>query len=746
MITDRRESGVYISVEDASVTATTTEIGREVFSVGVCEKGPHNRIVSLDSFSRWQLLFGKPNYKTTTQSHYIFDNAIKTGATGYYIRVMPLDSKVANVSLMLNVVDQEILGTFLFTRVPKDVVERPYPEDYELGEIDTNYILDLDAYNAYITAYKKSREVVIMEEDAYNSISEGDMIYAGPRIDPPLSAGENEILDDSTIARQIVSKEWNDTLGQGVLILDEGYSGYPFIINDESVIWTSKTTTSILIHKRVSTYSDPLSYHCNVTADRLDLTSTESAFSFWAVGSGTYYNKLSIKGVRNSEYEKMYMDDDGTVLFKYLFMDIAVYETKDDGSISRVEGPWTIAFGNTTSDNIKIVDQTSGENLYIVDVINKNSEYIYCKEGPNAINMIRPGGDIDEANAELNRLHATLLLSANNPIGTEYIPTSSNNLKFDNGFNGHADYVAGGDTPTVPLYKYGALQMAPALEGLIQQAYSGTLESVDGSIDELLEDLYPIHKFDYVLTGGFSPYIQEAGRELADFRQTCIHLADTGFRSSASADIKARNNYYDWNNWTSMLYGQFRQIRDPYTGEDIKISPVYHAIERHLVVDGQYFIGEAVAGIEKGAIPDSIDLQYKPNHKLRGDLLDKKINCTIKEPDGTYFNSEVTTWKRLSVLDNGYVAKFVAYIKKRLPNELKDILHRKATGYWISQGKSRINTMLSKFRDSSIERYQILEDFSVNVEFDNLRSELNCYVTLVPIRTIQRINVFIIVK
>ena len=155
------------------------------------------------------------------------------------------------------------------------------------------------------------------------------------------------------------------------------------------------------------------------------------------------------------------------------------------------------------------------------------------------------------------------------------------------------------------------------------------------------------------------------------------------------------------------------------------------------------FIAEPVAGIEKGAIQEPIVLAYKANHTERGDLLEKELNPVIVEPQGKYILTQFTTWKRLSVLKRLHVAKFVAYVRKTLPVLLKDLLQRKATQFWINQANIRCNAFLSKFIEGPTERYSILKSFSINVEFDDVYSELNVYIDMTPIRAIERINVFI---
>ena len=739
---DRREPGVYVDIIDQSYVAPTADTGRTVFMVGLCDMGPHNRVVTVSSHQEFQAKFGKPNFNKTSQSHYNMDKAMQYTNKGLYIRVVPFDAKVANVLIVEDNYESELFGDFIFVQAPTDVKKKPFPEDYPKGLLDGNYISAKNEFEAYKVLLTESKKVVTHSEEAYNNLNIGDWIFAGAQNEPHIAA------DDKSVARQIVSKTWYSDESYGVFTLNDGYIGLPYVIGGNNVEWGQKTASSCFKYIQYKTTSDEVNFTWNVSYDSLDLESKpECIYAMWATGAGARYNKLRLKGYRNTELEKMYTDDTtGNVLYKYLFMNVGVYEENEDGSSKLLEGPWPVSLYSRKSDGSTIQDLSSGRLLYIEDVINEESELIKIKAGPKVENLILPDGEVNEEIAERNRLNLMLLMSSFTPVGTSYVPLANSVLRFDNGYDGHADYSEFGDTARIPLYKNGKLQIAPQIEELVGQAYRGTLESVDGSIEQLREVVYPYYSPDYIVTGGFSSTIQNAGRELAELRQDCMHLADTGYRTSYEADINARQNYYSWNNWTSMLYTQYRQIRDPYTGEKMKINPCYHAIERHLIIDDKYFIGEPVANIEKGAINEPIVLAYKANHTERGDLIDYELNPIIVEPQGTYILTQLTTWKRLSILKRGHAAKFVAFVRKMVPPLLKDILQRKATQFWINRAKSVIDTFMSKYVDQSTERYHILSDYSVNVEFDEVASELNVRISMRPLRVIERINVTIVVQ
>jgi hypothetical protein len=480
-------------------------------------------------------------------------------------------------------------------------------------------------------------------------------------------------------------------------------------------------------------------------------------WNFYAVGAGSYYNDLYLVGVRNINLEKMWVDDTepeidpntgkrnyessttyGKPIYKYAFMDLYLYRQNLDGTSTLIEGPWSVSLIRTTNTGQIIRDIYTGRELYIETVINELSKNIRCISSLGS-NVLLTGSVTDIANpafAEILRLNVLSLFSVDKVYKTD--TRGYGGIRFEDGRDG-AQYDSRGKINITAGTK---------MAGRVGQIFAGQLESPDGSIEKLRDTLYPLFQIDYVISAGWDPDTQAKAREFVDVRQDCLLLADTGkLTTSKSQDIleKQRN---DWNTWNAMVYTQYRRMFDSFTGKYLWMSPVYHAIERHLYCDNQYWIAEPVAGIEKGAIQDPIRLAYKPNQTDLEDLLDYNLNPVIVEPEGTYILTQYTTWKRLSIMKRAHAVKFIHFVKKRLPPLLKDILQRKMTSYWINLANQRINTFLSRYVDGAngiSERYTAITSFSIEVNADEARSELNILLTLKPIRAIEAINVHIVV-
>ena len=539
---------------------------------------------------------------------------------------------------------------------------------------------------------------------SYNGVNEEEWIFPG---------------FDSTLARQIIKKQQDEdeesaTYGDYQLILDAPFQGADVV--DSS----ARSFVPMEIVNNINVRMD----------ENIDPNDVDNIWSFYAVGAGSWYNKLYLLGRRNTTLEKMFVDDDGVPLYPYMFMDLFLYQQNDDGSVTLMEGAWSVSLIKeipTSTGEMQVVrDLNTGREMYIETVINDNSDFIKCKEagGKNVL--------IDETIGETARLQVQTMFATGTVTQLEtrgyegfFLEKGEDGIQYD-------------DQDRLNFYH-------GKIEGLLVQAYNGTLNSVDSTIELIVQTIYPRYQFDYVVAGGYSKNVQNAARQLCDTRADCMCLGDTGYNSTPNDDILARENDVPWNSFNAMLYSQYRQRFDPHTGTSkYWFTPVFHAIEQHLYVDDKYWIAEPVAGIEKGAISESIKLTYKPAVVKMNVLMDKEVNVTISEPDGKYFLTQFTTWKRLSVLKRAHAVKFVHYVKKSLPPLLKDILQRKATPFWVKQVDARINGFMSPFTASN-GRFAAITGFSAASQFDEARSEINVVLTIKPIRAIEAINVRIVV-
>lgn len=555
-------------------------------------------------------------------------------------------------------------------------------------------------------------------EQTFESIYQEEWIMS----DNDFRAGVAANSETQPILRQIIEKivETSETGGADTFkfILDAPYTGESTPKDaDGNYVWDRMYT-----HVPVQTISSK-----NVkSAEDFNVNDIYNIFYFYAQGVGSYYNTIFVQGVRNYQLEKMYTDDNGVPLYKYMFMDLTVYGQNEDGSRTILEGPWTVSLVNKVGDQI-VRDLNTGRELYIVNTINERSQYISCKEGVNASILEGLTKEKEELRLKVMALFSVSFVYRTKTRGQEgfFLENGNDGIQYD---------------------VFGRLNINNAeISQLVRNAYATDLKSTDGSIQLLMQTLYPWYLLDYVISGGYNVDIQSAARELVDTRKDCLLLADTGeYKLNATEELSARSLDVPWNTWNAMLYTQYRTITDPYSGKQITISPVYHAIERHLTVDNNYFMSEPVAGIEKGALQERAVLAYKPSLSDMEEMIDVELNPTITEPDGTYFLTQFTTYKRASVMKRAHAVKIVQHLQKRLPSILKDLLQRKGTPYWISVAESRVDTFMKQFTNANTPKHSF-KSYNIDLNWDEERSEIYIGLTVKPLRAIEAIHVNIIV-
>lgn len=785
---------VYVTIEDRSFTTPGVRSGRSGLVTVLSDRGPHNRIVEVNSLQDFISLYGKPDITKYGQAHYLAAKFLERSNQLYVIRPSILDSKIgennaaiANQYIKYNDPNgsEQLMLVNKFIFINKDDAIAAYGDEFISSYVFTNTDgFNLIEINDFIYSEKDSvahKVKVIAKGQLYKGVyyiklattytglstvdvNNGNALLAVPTGDPTdllnytvdidniftvriyefypgsttvvgnfkfingydvVTAGDlpafNQIQiedwiypdsSDAKYARQVVKKDISDA-GEYQLYLDMNFEGV-----------SSTAFESILKYAPYEIATIP-----GLKDERsIDTQDSDNIWYFYAKGTGTYYNRIFIRAVRNAYYEKMYLDSAGNPLYKYAFMDVTVYQSNDDGTSTILEGPWTVSLMNKAGEQ-SVRDVSSGKELYIVKVINERSKLISCKESEFAATMLE-GANVE---AEYKRLQIQSIFSS----GTIYRLKTKGLEGFflENGQDGIVFDVFG----RVNLENEEVLST-------ITRCYDGTFKSVDGSIEAIVQTVYPWYSFDYILCGGYPIAIQEAAVDLADIRHDCLVLADTGgLYYDAEADIAIRGNSMNWNTWNAMIYTQYRKIFDRYSGKQIWVSPTYHAIDCHLRTDNDSWISEPVAGYIKGSVNDNIEIAYKADMVRMEKMLDIELNPTIVEPDGRYFLTQFTTYKPLSVMKRASTVKFVHHLYKVIPKLLKDILQRKANAYWIGQASARVNSYMNNFTKADT-KYESISTFSVNVEFSEDSSELYVGLSISPLRTIEVIRVNIIVN
>ena len=792
--------GIYVTLEDRSFMIEQTPSGRTGLVVILGDRGEHNRVTEYNSLNEFIHYCGKPEIERTGQAHYMAANFLSRSNRLYVIRAALLNSpNPGNNAALANAIvrynpengsEVRLNGQFVYINetdatsefadpfISKyvfanylgynninigdiiysdkdnnfyglEVVSKGMMEGVGSSEFDYVYWLELSAnyqgtssidtsagtvylvtysgtdpldisnYTAYphsdfadkiikqytgtelnvgfnFTFENDSNTVICSDQDAFDSVQQEEWIY-------PVSGSVENL-------HQISYKYYDSEKNEFQLILNEKYTGPTSAVPEEILRYTKFFITSQKFAKSERDF---------------DVSSDENIWYFYSNGVGSYYNRIFIRGNRNTTLERMYIDEDGNPLYKYAFMTIAVYGENEDGSNTLLEGPWNCSLINKIQGRI-VRDLNTGRELYITKTINERSKFISCLDGANAPMLEGYGEDKDQTRLNVMSLFADSYVSKTETRGM-------NGFYFENGFDG------------VQYDQWGRINLHhPEIVQLLRSCYNGTITSIDGSIELLQHSVYPWYQIDYLISGGYSSDIQNAAREMVESRQDCLLLADTGQHSyTADEDIELRRTTVPWNTFNAALYTQYREIKDPFSGKMINISPVYHAIGSHLDTDTRYFISEPVAGIQKGAIQEYAKLSYKPSMIDMENMIDAELNPVISEIDGTYIITQFTTYKRLSIMKRIHAVKFAHFLRKNLPTQLKGLIQRRATPYWISVARTIIDTFMRPYADQASTKYSVTF-YESNVNFDEERSELYVQLSVKFLRAIETIQINII--
>lgn len=285
--TDRREPGVYVTIEDKSYVEQTVESGRSVYSVILCDRGPSDQIVHVTSQKQFHNVFGTPNYLKTSQTMYQIDASLLYTSNALVTRVVPDDAALANIAIKEGAkdgvtADMTVHGKFVFTIGSNIVTVTPDPSSQaSVSDLTSlavgDWIFFADYDSATVTDKGLSKAAQIINKVVTNT-----------------TEGDTTINSTSSIK----------------LTLDRKYDG-------DNVDTTTTTTLAGNAYKYVP-YST--SSMADVTdASMLTNTSGDVLYYFYANGAGKYYNSLAIRGTRNTDLEKINIDADGNPLYKYMF-------------------------------------------------------------------------------------------------------------------------------------------------------------------------------------------------------------------------------------------------------------------------------------------------------------------------------------------------------------------------------------------------------------------------------------------
>ena len=268
---------------------------------------------------------------------------------------------------------------------------------------------------------------------------------------------------------------------------------------------------------------------------------------------------------------------------------------------------------------------------------------------------------------------------------------------------------------------------------------------------EIKEIMFPKYVFHYTVDWTCDLDVINSIINLTDNigRSLGVHSCPISF--SADDDYKIRTEKLYQSSFNNILYSGEWNLKhyDEYSGKNIAMPMSYYMMIQHLKIDNELSITEPVAGIIKGQLPISnIDLSYTPKTPDIEKLRQVQVNTIVKETDGIYSIDQLTMYKKASKLSRINIVKVIQQMRIDLPQLLKPYIQTKETLNIIGAIENTVSSYMNKWKVvvGSMNPDEIFKDININTLYIPEEYKLIVSIRVVPIGTIEKIDIPIIVE
>jgi phage tail sheath protein FI len=275
-------------------------------------------------------------------------------------------------------------------------------------------------------------------------------------------------------------------------------------------------------------------------------------------------------------------------------------------------------------------------------------------------------------------------------------------------------------------------------ETLLEQAYAGLLTNpYTGELEDQIYDTETIY-FSLVFDAGYPADVKTAISGLCTTRRDCVGILDNGDNNSVNAALAARNNVNTFNNFYVALYESYNKVSDPFTGEDVWFSPIYHMsyiIPRNDNVAELWF---APAGFNRAAIDSIKEIRYNPRLGQRDQLYLKQLNPIVKFSNGYVVWGQLTAQAKASALQDLNIVRLVLYCKRAIEQFCRFFIFEQNDPITWGQVSGAITDFLEV-----IKQKRGLDSYSIDVgatDYERKTKRFHVDIILQPTRTVEQIE------
>ena len=273
-------------------------------------------------------------------------------------------------------------------------------------------------------------------------------------------------------------------------------------------------------------------------------------------------------------------------------------------------------------------------------------------------------------------------------------------------------------------------------ENLLEEGYAGTID--DTILDT--ENLF----FSLVYDAGYPADVKTAITTLCATRRDCVGIIDNGDNSTVNAAIITRNTVNTFNNYHIALYEPFNKVSDPFTGEDIWFSPVYHMSYLIPRNDNVAELWYAAAGFNRGSIDSIKELRYNAKLGERDAMYLKQLNPIVLFSNGHTVWGQLTSQAKPSALQDLNIVRLVLYCKRAIEQFCRFFIFEQNDQVTWTQVSSEIVDFLDVIKNK-----RGLDNYTVEVGATAYEKKIKTFhvnITLQPTRVVEKIELNFFIK
>jgi len=390
-----------------------------------------------------------------------------------------------------------------------------------------------------------------------------------------------------------------------------------------------------------------------LSTSRPDLYSTtttgEYLFILHAIGRGSYYNNIQVSMSLSTKSMLQEEDYDRTMILN-------VYDTNSGSKV--------LLESFEVSLNPEARDAVSDTSIYIVNILNNYSKILRCRAIDPAY-LTRDYKYMENINTRLDELFTEY--ERYNTVGTVKLSPS-----LAGGYDGNL--YNGNDTINWNVAK-----------NLLAKAYTGLLvnPNANDESDLYLTDVLDTEMvlIDVVLDAGYPKEVKVAINDMITARSNdCIGIIDQLDNASSELAYKARTDETGitkgFNTPYIAIYEPYSEIYDRYTGNNIWVTPIYHAAKAFAVTDRDYGRHYAPAGATRGLCTGINKLRYNlyKDNAYKEKFVTYCINPIICNRLGYVIYGQSTSYLKQTKLQDINIVRTIIEIERDLKLQLGTIL------------------------------------------------------------------------